>query len=58
MGRRFIKITRMRHLRALIGIVCVSMGFGMLLVLFIPGWGFIAAAILVIVGFWNLYACY
>ncbi|MCL2703208.1 MAG: hypothetical protein FWE91_06340 [Defluviitaleaceae bacterium] len=55
MGRRFRKIA---HMRVLAGIVCISMGFGMLVVLFIPGWGFFAAAFLVIIGFWNLYMCY
>jgi len=44
-------------MRVLAGIVCVSMGVGMLLVLFIPAWGFFAAAFLVIIGLWNLYMC-
>jgi hypothetical protein len=44
-------------MRVLAGVICVSVGFGMLLVLFIPGWGFFAAAILVVVGLWNLYMC-
>ena len=54
MGRR---IDRMAHIRVLSGIVCISMGFGMMLVLIIPGWGFVVAALLMIIGFWNIYLC-
>lgn len=41
--------------RRLSGIVCMSMGLGMILVLLIPGWGYLAAAFLAIIGFWNLF---
>lgn len=42
------------HYKKLTGVVCLSMGIGMLLVLLVPGWGFIIAAFLAVFGFWNL----
>lgn len=37
------------------GLVLMSMGAGMLVVLLIPGWGFLLAAGMVIAGFWLLF---
>ncbi len=39
------------------GIVLLSMGTGMLIVLIIPGWAFVAAAIMVVVGLYSLFFC-
>jgi len=36
--------------KKVIGLVLVSMGMGMLIVIFLPWWGFVAAAIMVIAG--------
>ena len=41
--------------KKIIGLILFSMGLGMFLVLFIPGWGYILAAIMIIVGLWILY---
>jgi len=39
------------------GLVMLSMGTGMLMVILLPGWGLIFAAFLVIFGFYNLFMC-
>ncbi len=44
-------------MRRICGIVLISMGTGMLIVLVVPGWGFIFAAVMVIVGYWALFMC-
>ncbi len=44
-------------MKRIFGIVFMSMGCGMLVVLIIPGWGFLLAALLVVIGFWMLYMC-
>lgn len=36
--------------KKILGTILCSMGFGMLFVIFLPWWGFIAATIMVIVG--------
>lgn len=36
------------------GLAVCSMGIGMLLVLIIPGWGFILAAFMVCFGIWEI----
>jgi len=41
--------------RKVIALVCLSMGSGMLLVLILPGWGFLLAGVMVIYGFWELF---
>jgi hypothetical protein len=48
---------RVIHLRRLSGVVSMSMGFGMLLVLLLPAWGFLLAALLLVTGFWRLFIC-
>lgn len=40
--------------KKVIGLVVFSMGFGMLLVLVVPGWGFVLAAFMVAFGLWQL----
>jgi hypothetical protein len=44
----------MRHHKRVLGLALFSMGTGVLLVLLIPGWGFVLAALLVLIGFWYL----
>ncbi len=36
--------------KKLLGVVLSSMGMGMLIVIFLPWWGFLAAAIMVVAG--------
>lgn len=38
-----------------IGLVMLSMGFGMLLVLVVPGWGFVLAGIMASLGYTLLF---
>lgn len=40
--------------KRVLGLVCCSMGTGMLIVLVVPGWGFLVAMLLVILGSWLL----
>ena len=42
-------------MRKVTGLIIMSMGIGMLIVALIPGWGFLLAALLVVVGFWMLW---
>lgn len=39
-----------------IGLVMLSMGLGMLLVLIVPGWGFALAGIMAVLGFFQLFS--
>jgi hypothetical protein len=41
--------------KKIIGLILFSMGLGMFLVLFVKGWGYVLAAIMIIVGLWILY---
>lgn len=41
--------------KKILGLILFCLGAGMLFVLVIPGWGFILALLLVIVGFFNLF---
>ncbi len=41
--------------KRVMGLICLSMGIGMLTVIFLPWWGFIAAALLAVYGFWTLF---
>ena len=43
------------QMKKVTGVICMSMGLGMLITLIIPGWGYVVAAFLAIVGFWNLF---
>jgi hypothetical protein len=43
--------------RKMLGLMLMSMGAGMLLVLFIPGWGFILATLLMALGYWIAFMC-
>ena len=45
----------MRLRRRLGGLILMSVGCGMLIVLFLPGWGFILAAGMVVAGFYILF---
>ena len=45
----------MRLRRRLGGLILISVGSGMLMVLLIPGWGFILAAGMVVAGFYILF---
>ena len=44
----FMEVRAMQ--KKILGTILCSMGFGMLFVIFLPWWGFIAATIMVIVG--------
>ncbi len=46
---------RPKPLSKVTGLILLSMGTGMLIVLLIPGWGFLFAALLVVVGFWMFF---
>ena len=48
---------RMFFIRRMLGIILMSMGAGMLLVLVIPGWGFILATLMVALGYWIMFMC-
>ena len=55
--RYFRKRVRIAYIQVLLGVIFTSMGFGMLLVLLIPIWGFLVALILMAIGLWNLWRC-
>lgn len=40
--------------KKVVGLAVCSMGAGMLLVLIVPGWGFVLAAFMVAFGLWQL----
>ncbi len=44
-------------MRKLCGVVFLSMGTGVFIVLVIPGWAYLLAIIMIIVGFWHLFLC-
>lgn len=46
---------KIAQMRIFMGMMALSMGIGMMLVLFIPGWSFIVAAALMILGLWTIY---
>jgi len=39
-----------------LGMICFFVGFGMLLQFLMPGWGFLIATALLILGFWCVFA--
>jgi hypothetical protein len=47
----------MFFVRRMLGVILMSMGVGMLLVLIVPGWGFILATLLIVLGYWIMFMC-
>ena len=39
------------------GLIMLSMGAGMFIVILIPCWGFLIAGLLMVLGFWTLFMC-
>ena len=39
-----------------LGLMLLSMGLGMLMVIMLPSWGFLLAVFLLVIGFWTLFA--
>ena len=41
--------------KKVVGLILFSIGIGTFIVLILPNWGYILAALLIVVGFWILY---
>jgi len=50
------KAIKRNHFKKVGGLIICSMGTGMLLVILVPGWGFLLAAFLVTAGVWCIFS--
>ena len=50
-----MKKSKSSPLKKVSGLVLFSMGIGMILVILVPAWSFLVAALLVVAGFWLLF---
>lgn len=42
--------------KRLMGLICFFIGIGMIIQFMMPGWGFLIAAALIVMGFWHVFA--